>query len=329
MSQRPDHQEGTGGIPVALAIGAAMLIAAGIYYLLDLGPGRTPGSGAMTLTFLLVVPAVLSAFMSFVTDIQGRRGLGHYLLMPFYLFGAALLAGVILFGEGVICILLLMPLWMAGGAAGSGLTYLIRRRLRERGRLFSSALLLIPLLAVQIEAAAPPRVEWYEVRREILIDAPPERVWPLLVAIPAIRSDEGRWNATQDLLGVPRPSEAALVRQDGELVRLARWGDQVRFEERISGVQPGRSLEWQFAFPDASVQEHTDRHISPDGMHLRIATGAYTLAPAPGGQTRLRLETRYAVRTPLNAYAAWWGEHLLGDIQDNVLGIVKDRAERS
>lgn len=327
MSRRLDPGRGTGGIPVALAIGVAILVAGVIYYLIDIGPGGA-GSGAMTISFLLIVPAILSALVCLATDPKGKRDGGHYFIVPFFLFGAALIAGVLLFGEGVICVLLLMPLWIVGGLAGSGLTYVIRKRVRERGRLFSSALLLLPFLAMQVEAASPPAVEWLDVRREVVVDAPPERVWPLLVAIPDISAGEGRWNATQDLFGVPRPSEAALIRRDGELVRLARWGGGVRFEERITSAQPGRSLEWQFAFPDASVQEHTDRHISPDGAHLRIATGAYELTPMPGGRTRLQLATRYAVRTPLNFYAAWWGEWLLGDIQNNVLGIVKDRAER-
>ena len=77
------------------------------------------------------------------------------------------------------------------------------------------------------------------------------------------------------------------------------------------------------------MRRHTDRHISPDGAHLRIARGAYRLEPAEGGRTLLRLETRYALRSPVNFYAALWGDLLLGGIQENVLGIVRDRAEAS
>ena len=44
-----------------------------------------------------------------------------------------------------------------------------------------------------------------------------------------------------------------------------------------------------------------------------------------GGRTKIRLWTRYQLATPFNAYAGWWGERILGDIQDNVLTIVAGR----
>ena len=163
--------------------------------------------------------------------------------------------------------------------------------------------------------------------REVVVDAPPERVWPLLASIPAIRPAEGRWNLTRDVLGVPRPTEALLRSQQGRAVREARWDEDVRFEERILEVEPQRSIAWQFAFSDDSVRRHTDEHIAPDGAHMRIAFGGYRLSSLPAGRTRVTLETRYRLQTPLNAYAGWWGEFLLGDIQDNVLAIVKGRAE--
>ena len=37
--------------------------------------------------------------------------------------------------------------------------------------------------------------------------------------------------------------------------------------------------------------------------------------------------TNYVAMTHVNFYARWWGELLLGDIQDNVLAVVKQRAE--
>ena len=160
-----------------------------------------------------------------------------------------------------------------------------------------------------------------------MVHAPPERVWPRLLSIPDIGADEGRWNVAHDLLGVPRPTEARLVRRGVGFVRLAQWGRNVRFEEHIGSVDPGRSITWAFAFPDGSVQQHTDRHIAPKGFHLDMSTGGYRLEPLPGGRTEVTLRTQYALRSPVNAYAAWWGELLLGGIQDNVLGIVKDRAE--
>jgi hypothetical protein len=74
------------------------------------------------------------------------------------------------------------------------------------------------------------------------------------------------------------------------------------------------------------LQHHTDEHIAPDGPLLKIDTGDYRLTPLPDGTTRLTLRTNYVAMTHVN-FARWWGELLLGDIQDNVLAVVKQRAE--
>jgi hypothetical protein len=298
-------------------------VAAAAYFLFTASDG-TGASGTVTLTFLLLVPALACSIAGFVSDPGGEGSLAHYVAIPFALFAIILAVSLIFLGEGIICVLLLAPLWIVGGLAGSLLMYGLKKRLRERGTLFAGTALLMPLLGAQIEASLPVPVSWETVSRDVLIDAAPETVWPLLVSIPEIRSDEGEWNVTQDLLGVARPREARL--SGG--VRRARWGEDIRFEERIVAANPGRSLSWTFAFPDQSLRLHTDRHIAPDGEHLQIARGSYTLTAAPGGRTRLKLDTSYRLRTPLNFYAAWWGERLLGDIQSNVLAIVKERAER-
>ena len=40
------------------------------------------------------------------------------------------------------------------------------------------------------------------------------------------------------------------------------------------------------------------------------------------------IDTHYWMRTPVNIYAALWGEFFLGDIENNLLALVKQRAER-
>jgi hypothetical protein len=307
---------------IAVAVGASYL-----FYLL-LGSGGPDATTTVSITFLLVLPAVLTAITSFLGDPDSTKGLGYHLAIPAILIGIIVLAGLILLQEGVICILMLLPLWIPAAVAGSMATYGLRLRIRERGRLFCTALLLVPLVAAQIEAEFEPATGWYVVEREVIVDTAPSEVWPHLVAIADIEPNEGRWNLTQDVLDIPRPVSASLERRGSKLIRRATWESGVRFEEHITDWRAGRSVEWAFAFPDPSVQQHTDQHIAPHGTHLRIDRGGYRLQATEDGRTRLRLYTRYGLRTPLNGYAAAWGELLLGDIQENVLAIVKGRAER-
>ena len=108
-------------------------------------------------------------------------------------------------------------------------------------------------------------------------------------------------------------------------IRTAYWGDHINFEERITQWQPGRRLGWAIAFINSSLQDYTDRHIAPDGQFLKIDTGDYTLTPIGAGRTLL---LNYIAKTHVNPYAQLWGEILLGDIQSNVLAMIKQRAER-
>ncbi len=279
-------------------------------------------------------------------------GFGFLLLIPFALGGLATGAGlklytsagcifapVVLFAiifpfvyfglaEGLICILMALPFWLAAGLGGGLAAYLIRRR-SERGvaRVNVVALLTVPFVLIYIEEVSPPQWEEHEVVRSVTIAASADEVWPLLVSIPGITRDEGKATFTHDWVGIPRPGEARLITRGGALVREAKWGEDIRFEERVTHLAPGRSIEWDFAFPDDSVQAYTDRHIAPDGPLLQIARGGYRIEPLGDDRVRVTLHTTYRMRSRLSWYLEAWGELLLGDVEDNILTIIKQRAE--
>jgi hypothetical protein len=110
-------------------------------------------------------------------------------------------------------------------------------------------------------------------------------------------------------------------------VRTAYWGDKIDFDEDITQWHPGRRLGWSFSFANSSLQDFTDKHIAPDGQFLKIDSGDYTLTPLGDDATLLTLRTRYVAKTHVNLYAELWGEILLGDIESNVLAVIKQRAE--
>ncbi len=236
--------------------------------------------------------------------------------------------------EGLICILMVLPFWLTAGLGGGLATWFIDRRQRRAAaaggatRVQAVALVALPFAVLYAEEASPPAWEERTVERSVVIAADACDVWPLLLSIPAVGPDEGIATFTHDLAGIPRPAEARLVERGGQLVREGRWGEAIRFEERVTTLEPGRRIAWDFAFPDNSVQAYTDHHISPDGPMLNIARGGYTLTPLKGGRVRVSLATTYRMRSRLGWYAGLWGERMLGDVEDNVLAIIKQRAER-
>jgi hypothetical protein len=224
-------------------------------------------------------------------------------------------------------VIILSPLWLISGWIGAAITYRSRRRIQDHGTAYCSAALLVPIFVMQAEPYVPLPQAQVEVTRTILVNASPARIWPLLRGIPDVHPGEGRWNLTQDVIGVPRPLGARLVGEGVGAARLADWGRDVRFRERITEWQPGSRIGWRFIFDQIEGWRFTDRHLMPDSPYFRVTTGGYRLEPLGAGRTRLVLTTRYWIRTPVNAYSQLWGELFLGDLENNLLALVKHRAE--
>lgn len=282
--------------------------------------------------FMGIIPFAIGALITGA----GLQVYSHYgcIIAPALLFAVIFSMMHYSGAEGLICILMVLPFWLAAGLGGGLATWVIHRRQRRSddhggaNRLQVVGLTALPFVLLFAEEASPPQWQERTVVRSVDIAAAPHEVWPLLLSIPAVRPDEGLATFTHDIAGIPRPSEARLVRrEDGQLVREGRWGEVIRFEERVTRLVPGRAIGWDFAFPDSSVQDYTDRHISPDGPMLKIAHGGYTLTPITGGGVRVTLSTTYRMRSRLDWYAGLWGERMLGDVHDNVLAIIKTRAE--
>jgi hypothetical protein len=316
--------------PAALRIGGAVLCALAFlfgFYLLA-NAARPMQGGLIGFSFLLILPAFVTAFVCYVADPWKERSRRFYLLVPVALLGGAIILSGIVFGEGILCMIILSPLWLVIGLVTSVCVHALRRRPKQPpATLNAVGFLVVPLLAMQLEPMLPLPSATPVVTRSILVHASPARLWPLLEGVPDVRPGEGRWNLTQDVIGVPRPLGARLVGQGLGADRYATWQHHIRFRERIVDWQPGRAIGWRFIFDDVRGWGYTDEHLLPNSRNFTVTTGDYRVEPLAPGLTRLTIDTRYVVRTPVNLYSQAWGELFLGDLEDNLLALVKHRAE--
>ena len=300
------------------------ILAASILYLCFVGFENEFGGYAA----LVAIPASIGALVTGASDPVSPWPAWKILVIPtaciLGMVGLAWLAAA----EGAICIAMILPLWVPasiGGAIARALADRHRRK-RSEAALHAVGWAVLPAVLLTFEWQHPPQWQVRTVSRSVLVNASRERVWPMLVSITNVRPGEGRSNPTQDILGVPRPTQARLLRQGSRLVRKAEWGPLVRFDEVITDLRPNREIAWHFSFPDDSVQRQTDRHVAPNGGMLNIMRGRYVLEALAPDTTRVTLQTTYRMRTRLPDYFGWWGERMLGDIQANVLAIVAERS---
>jgi len=316
-SSKPWHR-------VAAGFALALVLAFSAY--LVMSASKAGNAGLASLWFLAVLPAFLSALICYIGDPRRTRGAGFYWSVPVVLVGLIDAGSAVIFREGVVCLLMLSPVWLIAGWIGAFALRSQRKR-RFDPNIFRSTLLGLPLVLGIAESQVPVAPQEITLTRTVLVHASPAEIWPYTVSNAHIADTEGLWTFSQNIVGLPRPRATIMHGSGVGAVRTAYWGDHISFDEKITGWEPGRRLAWSFSFTNDSLQAYSDKHISPDGQFLKIDTGDYSLRPAGPDRTWVTLRTCYIARTHVNAYAALWGEVLLGDIETNILTIVKDRAE--
>lgn len=309
--------------------GIMFVVSTGLFGLFTWLSGTRSGGVVISLSVLAGLPFLLGAFTSYLLAPNGGKSSSFYHWAPILMTVVMLFAGGFLFREGIICLIMLSPIWMPLSWWGS---YTVRK-FQERENSWSktadtfnvSLVFVIPVMFAVMDQTVPQQISTYRVERSVVLNAAPDQIWPLLLEMKDIGTDEGQWNIAQDWLRIPRPASAVVEGEGEGARRMAAWGPDITFEEHLTGWEEGRVLTWNFVFPNDSVHKYTDEHISPDGRHLRIGEGGYRLNVMGDGRTRLVLYTDYEAQTPVNAYARIWGEIILGGIQGNILAIIKDR----
>lgn len=117
------------------------------------------------------------------------------------------------------------------------------------------------------------------IEREIVIAAPPERVWPLV-------AEPGFWASNEDSIhGVQVAEGQSLV---------ARHSEQGEFPMRVEKVDPPRYLacRWVSAFPGEELRENNSTLVeftltpTGGGTLLRVVESGFAALPTSAGNRR-------------------------------------------
>jgi uncharacterized membrane protein YhaH (DUF805 family) len=242
---------------------------------------------------------------------------------------AALLAGLALIAvalEGVICLLMASPLIFALALVGGVVGYAIQTRpwLLDQTATLSLALLLALPALMAAESAGEPEPAERVVRTEVIIDAPPQRVWPHVIAFPPLEEPDEWYFRT----GIAYPQRAEIHGSGVGAVRHCVFTTGT-FVEPIDVWHEPTLLRFRVTEQPEPLREWSPYTIHPPHLdhYLTSRQGEFRLEALPGGRTRLIGTTWYSNRMWPAAYWDLWSDAIIHRIHGRVLTHVKTLAE--
>lgn len=281
---------------------------------------------AMMAAFVYLSPFVVGMVTVYVAERSHRRSWGYYAWAGALANGLYIVGSLATLLEGVICAILILPLFLVAGALGGLLMGALCRWLkRPAGTLYGVAALPLLLGAFAEGTAAGPHA-LQSVHRQVLVQAAPDEVWRHLMDADRIAPREVN-RAWMYRIGVPTPLAGVTERTAQGLVRDVRMGKGIHFQQVSTDWEPSRRVHWRYRFtPDSVPPRALDDHVRIGGHYFDLAGTTYTLTPQ-GKATLLEIDMQYRVSTSFDWYAGPIARWLIGDFSDVILGFYRARSE--
>ena len=312
-------------------------------------PQSGPASAFMGLTLTLAL-SLLIVLLS--TNVLGNYGWGLFIGMPFTMgfasvliytyhaprtlrasLGVALLSpcllglGLLAYAiEGLICLVMAAPIMLSLAALGGALAFSLQRWHRESGTasaVLGALVLALPagMLVEHRVALQPPT---FEVTSSVIVDAPPEVVWPSVIAFAELPPP------TELLFraGVAYPIRAEITGTGPGAIRNCIFSTGP-FVEPIEVWDAPRLLKFSVTSNPAPLAEWTPyERVTPPHLRGFLASngGQFRLTPLAGGRTLLEGTTWYRHTMWPAAYWRLWSDHIIHQIHLRVLRYIAARS---
>ena len=235
-------------------------------------------AGAVVIPSLLLLPVLVGLTASFfwrkLAPTMGQTTLQCLYLTLFDLAGAA-----VFMREGIVCLIIASPLLLGLTLAGGLLGRVWFRNDPSQLRISVLPLLVLLALAEPLTRGDQTGI----VTDEILIHAPPARVWPQITAFPAIPAPPRFWLFR---LGLPYPMATTTAGDFVGADRRCIFSRGAVFKESVASLTPGREL--TFDILEAPPDPELLGHLTP-------RRGQFVLRDNGDGTTTLTGRTWYTL----------------------------------
>lgn len=281
----------------------------------------------MSISFLFCLPTVVGALAIYFSNLEQVRKLWYRVFMPWIpiLFFLVITLAVAL--EGWACWLMVLPLFLIAASLGGLLGGYFKMK-KQSTRVYISVLALLPLLMSPIEAMVGSIPGTYQAYTFIDINAPADVIWSNVTRVREINEAQDKGWLTQTL-GFPRPVKAELNYEGVGAYREAVFTNGLVFHETVSEYIHQQKMVFLIkAYPHEIPSTTMDEHVVIGGTYFDVLNGTYELEKLNDTTHRLHLYSHFKLNTTFNFYASWWAKWIMKDIQNNILQVEKQRAEK-
>lgn len=284
----------------------------------------------MTVSFFCLLPSGVGALTIYFSRIDNVKSLSYRLgapMIPIFIF---FILTCILSIEGFACWVMALPLFLIAASLGGLLAgYFKLKAHKKRERIYISLLLLLPFFITPVEkyiGAIPGNFEAYTF---IDIRANPEIIWDNVTSVKEIKAQQDKGWLTR-FLGFPRPIKAELNYTGVGATREAIFSGGLTFHEKVIDYEHQKRMKFSIkAIPSEIPSATLDEHVVIGGNYFDVLDGTYELEKLNSATYRLHLYSHFKLSTTFNFYAGWWASRIMKDIQNNILQIIKQRAEHN
>ena len=288
-----------------------------------------PGApyNAMMASFALLVPLVIGAVTVVTAERTARRSWGYYFWAAASANALCAFIALAVTIEGLICVILAVPLFVVLGGIAGLITGLVCRRTQwPRRGVYGIAVL--PLLLGGFEQRIPLPQTISRAERVLIVAAPATVVWQQLLSARDIQPAEMN-RAWMYRIGVPLPRSAVTDFQGRTLVRHITMGKAIHFDQVATDWIPNKRVLWTYRFAkDSFPPQALDDHVRIGGTYFDVIDTEYSLREVPGG-AELRVSMHYRVSTNFNWYVKPIAAFLVGNFEQTALHFYARRAEFS
>lgn len=283
----------------------------------------------MSFTFIIITPVILGFFTVLVAEWKEKMSWKNKAILPWSTALLCLGATLILAWEGVICILMFLPIFFVlssiGGLLAGAITYL--RPAKSSKVLFGFTALLLPFLVSFVEQDYPTVNHYTTVNNQIVINASPESVWNEIKSVRTFQEEEHGFSMSH-LIGFPRPVSAELEGTGVGAVRKAIFEGNLIFTETITEWNKDKLLAFSIKANSDEIPPTTlDEHVKIGGKYFDVLKGVYAIEKISDSQVILHLQSQFRTATHFEAYTGLWARFIMSDLQSYILQRIKDRAE--